>query len=66
MTTSRTSATASALHAARAFYAAFHARCFWSYDKHYVIQEDDLVWVVRCLRAHGGREGWLAAASLCR
>ena len=50
---------------ARRAYARFHAECFWSFDRRYVVTSGDLDWVVRQLRRHGGRAAWEAASKLC-
>ena len=65
---------------ARKLYRKFHARCFWSAPPGLEITGrcfwsappgleitgEDLDWVIRKLREQGGREGWEAAARLCR
>ena len=51
---------------ARKLYRKFHARCFWSAPPDLKITGEDLDWVIRKLREQGGREGWEAAARLCR
>ncbi|MFP4351302.1 MAG: hypothetical protein ACLFRP_05530 [Puniceicoccaceae bacterium] len=51
---------------ARKLYRKFHARCFWSAPADLTITGEDLDWVIRKLREQGGREGWEAAARLCR
>lgn len=42
-----------------------HARCFWSYDRDYVIQAKDLQWVSQQLMKHGDRRLWLLGKKLC-
>ena len=51
---------------ARRAYRRFHAQCFWSFDPDYLIGLDDVAWVARQLRGHGGRDAWEAARKLCR
>jgi hypothetical protein len=51
---------------ARRAYHRFHAQCFWSFDPDYLIGLDDVAWVARQLRNHGGRDAWEAARKLCR
>jgi hypothetical protein len=51
---------------ARRAYRRFHAQCFWSFDPDYPIGLDDVAWVAKQLRSHGGRDAWEAARKLCR
>lgn len=51
---------------AKRAYRRFHAECFWSFDPDYRIGVDDVPWVARQLRRHGGRSAWEVAARLCR
>jgi len=52
---------------ARRAYREFHARCFWSSPAGYVPGEDDVEWIGRQLRKHGGAAGWERARKLlCR
>ena len=44
----------------------FYAQCFWSSDPSHVVEEADLPWVIRNLRAHGGHRGYRRAAELCQ
>jgi hypothetical protein len=44
----------------------FHAQCFWFMRGDAVISEEDLPYLCERLRADGGREGFMVAASLCR
>jgi hypothetical protein len=54
------------LREARRAFARFHARCFWSSPRTYVVTADDIPWVARQLMTHGGREGWRIGGRLCR
>jgi hypothetical protein len=54
------------LREARRAFGRFHARCFWSSPKDYVVTIDDIPWVARQLMTHGGRDGWRTGARLCR
>jgi hypothetical protein len=54
------------LREARRAFKRFHARCFWSSPKDYVVTMEDIPWVARQLMTHGGREGWQTGAGLCR
>ncbi len=54
------------LREARRAFRRFHTQCFWSFDPDYVVTMDDVPWVARQLMEHGGREGWLIGAKLCR
>jgi len=54
------------LREARRAFRRFHARCFWSSPKNYVVTMADVAWVARQLMTHGGREGWQIGARLCR
>lgn len=54
------------LREARRAFQSFHARCFWSSPKSYVVTMNDITWVGRRLMTHGGRAGWIAGARLCR
>jgi len=50
---------------ARRAYRRFHASCFWSYDPDLEIGAEDVEWVARTLKKHGGREAWEVARRLC-
>ena len=43
-----------------------HASCFWYMDANRKITLEDVPAIVRGLRQHGGREGYLLAERLCR
>lgn len=62
---SKTAKAMVALREARKAYKKFHARCFWSSPIDYVIQVEDIPWVVKQLKTHGGREGWVKGSKLC-
>lgn len=44
----------------------YHARCFWSWSPDTEVGLNDLPEIIRGLRMHGGREGFLLAGKLCR
>jgi hypothetical protein len=44
----------------------YYAQCFWHMRPDLIVTERDLAAVVHGLRVNGGREGYLAAESLCR
>ncbi|MGD0839144.1 MAG: hypothetical protein ABSB49_21115 [Polyangia bacterium] len=50
------------LREARRAFKRFHANCFWSSPKDYVVTMEDIPWVARQVMTHGGREGWLTGA----
>jgi hypothetical protein len=54
------------LREARRAFRRFYARCFWSTPATFVVTEADIPWVAGRLMTHGGREGWLIGARLCR
>jgi len=41
-----------------------YARCFWHLKPDLIVTQDDLPIIIKGLRAHGGRSGFLAAAML--
>ena len=51
---------------ARRAFRLFHARCFWSYDPGYRVDEADIPWIAEQLMRYGGRAGWEKGAKLCR
>jgi hypothetical protein len=54
------------LREARRAFRRFHARCFWSAARDYVVTPEDIAWVAKQLMTHGGREGWRIGTRLCR
>ncbi len=42
----------------------FHARCFWHCPRDLVITEELLPLVIKGLRTHGGRRGFILSAQL--
>lgn len=54
------------LELARQVFRELHAQCFWYLRSDLELQAEDLDEVIRGLRAHGGRRGFLLAARLCR
>ncbi len=51
---------------ARRAFRDFHAQCFWYLRPDMKVTLEDLPEIVRGLRQHGGRQGFLRAAKLCR
>ena len=49
---------------ANALYREYHTRCFWHCPRDLTITEELLPLVVKGLRSHGGRRGFLLAAKL--
>ena len=49
---------------ANQLYREFHTRCFWHSPRELVITEDLIPFVVKGLRAHGGRRGFILSAKL--
>lgn len=54
------------LELARRVFAEFYAQCFWSSPPDLVIRDQDLPWLIRGLRLHGGHKGYRAAVELCQ
>jgi hypothetical protein len=51
---------------ARRAFRDFHAQCFWYLRPDLKVTLEDLPEIVRGLRHHGGRQGFLRAGKLCR
>jgi hypothetical protein len=49
---------------ANQLYREFHMRCFWHSPRALLITEDLIPFVVKGLRTHGGRRGFILAAKL--
>jgi hypothetical protein len=49
---------------ANQLYREFHARCFWHSPRDLVITEDLIPFVVKGLRTHGGRRGFILSGKL--
>lgn len=49
---------------ARDLYRRFHSRCFWQSPRDLEIDEDRIPFVMKGLRIHGGRIGFMLAAYL--
>ena len=49
---------------ANQLYRAFLTRCFWHSPRDLVITEDLIPFVIKGLRAHGGRDGFILAGKL--
>ncbi|MBK8233812.1 MAG: hypothetical protein IT349_16480 [Candidatus Eisenbacteria bacterium] len=54
------------LELARQVFRELHPQCFWNLRSDLELQAEDLDEVIRGLRAHGGRRGFLLAARLGR
>jgi hypothetical protein len=54
------------LELARRAFQEFSAQCFWSAPADGEITEEDIPWVIRGLRRHGGHKGYRIVAELCR
>jgi hypothetical protein len=52
------------LELANRLYREYHARCFWHCPRDLVITEDLIPIVVKGLRKHGGRRGFVLSAQL--
>ncbi len=53
------------LREARRAFRMFHAQCFWHMPEDLPISQSDIPEIIRGLRTHGGRRGYLAAERLC-
>jgi hypothetical protein len=49
---------------ANRLYREYHARCFWHSPRELIITEELLPFVVKGLRTHGGRRGFILAEQL--
>ncbi len=54
------------LELANQLYREFHTRCFWHSPRDLVITEDLLPFVMKGLRANGGRRGFILSGKLRR
>ena len=54
------------VRAARRAFRDYHAQCFWYLRPDTRVTLGDVPEIVRGLRRHGGRKGFLLAARLCR
>ena len=54
----------SRIELARRLYREYYAACFWHLKPTLVVTEEMIPIILRGLRAHGGRRGFLAAAQL--
>ena len=54
------------LEFANRLYREYHARCFWHSPRDLVISEDLIPLVIKGLRKHGGRRGFILAGQLRR
>lgn len=51
---------------AKRAYQAFYAQCFWHMRPDLNVTLNDIPEIVRGLRQHGGRQGFILAAKLCQ
>jgi hypothetical protein len=51
---------------ARRAFKQFYSQCFWSSPIDYIVKSEDIQWVAKQIMTHGGREGWIIGAKLCR
>ena len=51
---------------AQAAFRQFHTRCFWFMRPDAEIVEEEIPYICKRLRAHGGRRGFQLAAEICR
>lgn len=51
---------------ARRAFRRFYGPCFWHMREDLKVGLEDIPEIVRGLRTHGGREGFILAAKLCR
>ena len=54
------------LRLAQASFEEFYHACFWFMRSDMQVTEADLPYIIRRLRADGGRRGFVRAAELCR
>jgi len=54
------------LREARRAFRKFHAQCFWYMREDMDLTLEDIPEIVRGLQQHGGHQGFLLAAKLCR
>lgn len=51
---------------ARRAFKEFYAQCFWSYRRDWLVEEEDIPWLIEELRLNGGHKGYrMATALLC-
>lgn len=51
---------------ARRAFKEFYAQCFWSYRRDWLVEEEDIPWLIEELRLNGDHKGYrMAAALLC-
>lgn len=65
-TTSAPDAQARRVELARRAFKEFYAQCFWSYRRDWLVEEEDIPWLIEELRLNGGHKGYrMATALLC-
>lgn len=58
--------TCTTVEQAQLLFEQFYSQCFWHMRRDLIVTEHDVEAIVRGLRTHGGRAGFLAAEALCR
>ncbi len=56
--------TSPAVELAQQLFKEYYASCFWHFKPDLTVTEEMIPWIVKCLCAHGGHKGMLAAAQL--
>ena len=64
MPAGRTMPSCDRLELANQLYREYHARCFWHCPRALVITEELIPFVIKGLRAHGGRRGFILSGKL--
>ena len=65
-TTSAPDAQVRRVELARRAFKEFYAQCFWSYRRDWLVEEEDIPWLIEELRLNGGHKGYrMATALLC-
>lgn len=54
------------LELARRAFHEFFAQCFWSCNPTLDVKDEDIPWIIRGLRLHGGHKGYRLVAELCQ
>ena len=55
----------SILENAQELFEKYYAQCFWYMKKDLIVTDSNLCSVIKGLKLHGGREGYIAASKLC-
>ncbi len=54
----------STLELANSLFQEYYAQCFWHLKPDLIVTKETLPIIIKGLRAHGGKRGWLLAADL--